>query len=174
MFMFNATIKTAVSAWSNLKDQAIYCNLIWFTTSNKTVGMVRKCLSLLFVERYRMHELFSVNSSWWRKQLYCVPLLNYGLKHTTHNKYLYVYEERVYHLFTGHNTLCTEFLSLIRAYISHLIFVRLWLSLISKIFDSEELIKISLGAFFKLPWTLNLSRCVLSSQGESQVFLISE
>lgn len=27
MFMFNATIKTAVSAFSNLKDQAIYCNL---------------------------------------------------------------------------------------------------------------------------------------------------
>lgn len=57
--------------------------------------------------------------------------------------------------------------SLIRAYISHLIFVRLWLSLISKIFDSEELIKISLGFFFKLPWTLNLSRCVLTSQEES-------
>lgn len=62
MFMFNATIKTAVSAFSNLKDQAIYCNLIWFTTFNKTVGMVRKSLSLLFVERYHMHELFSVNS----------------------------------------------------------------------------------------------------------------
>lgn len=63
MFMFNATIKTAVSAFSNLKDQAIHCNLIWFTTFNKTVGMVTKSLSLLFVERYRMHELFSINSS---------------------------------------------------------------------------------------------------------------
>lgn len=63
MFMFNATIKTAVSAFSNLKDQAIYCNLIWFTTFNKTVGMVTKSLLLLFVERYRMHELFSINSS---------------------------------------------------------------------------------------------------------------
>lgn len=28
MFMFNATIKTAVSAFLNLKDQAISCNLI--------------------------------------------------------------------------------------------------------------------------------------------------
>lgn len=61
--MFNATIQTAVSAFSNLKDQAIHCNLIWFSTFNKTVGMVRKSLSLLFVERYRMHELFSINSS---------------------------------------------------------------------------------------------------------------
>lgn len=62
MFMFNATIKTAVSAFLNLKDQAIHCNLISFTTFNKTAGMVRKSLSLIFVERYHMHELFSVNS----------------------------------------------------------------------------------------------------------------
>lgn len=32
----------------------------------KTMGMVRKNLILLFVERYRMNELFRSNSSWWR------------------------------------------------------------------------------------------------------------
>lgn len=49
MFMFNATIKTAVSAFLNLKDQAIHCNLIWFTTLIKQLewsGKVYHCYLL--------------------------------------------------------------------------------------------------------------------------------